>query len=48
VADLGWPWIRAVNEPLAIDANTIACGWDGTPVNYGTIVGHLVTADGLS
>jgi hypothetical protein len=48
VANLGWPQIRAVNEPLAIDANTIACGWDGTPVNYGTIVGHLVTADGLS
>jgi hypothetical protein len=48
VENLGWPQIRAVNEPLAIDANTIACGWDGTPVNYGTIVGHLVTADGLS
>jgi hypothetical protein len=47
VADLGWPWIRATNEPLAIDANTIACGWDGTPVHYGMIVGHLVTVAGL-
>jgi hypothetical protein len=36
-----------VNEPLAIDANTIACQWDGKPVDYGAIVGHLVTADGL-
>jgi hypothetical protein len=47
VADLGWPRIRAVNESLAIDADTIACEWDGTPVDYGTIVGHLVTVDGL-
>jgi len=47
VADLGWSQIRAVNEPLAIDADTIACEWDGTPVDYGAIVGHLVAADGL-
>ena len=47
MTDLGWPRIRAVNEPLAIDAETIACGWDGTPVDYGAIVGHLVVADGL-
>jgi hypothetical protein len=47
VADLGWPWIRAVNEPLAIDADTIACEWDGAPVDYGTIVGHLATVDDL-
>jgi hypothetical protein len=47
VVDLGWPHIRAVNEALAIDAGTIACGWDGKPVNYGAIVGHLVRADGL-
>jgi len=47
VADLGWPAIRAVNESLAIDADTIACEWDGTPVDYGTIVGHLATVDGL-
>jgi hypothetical protein len=46
MTDLGWPRIRAVNELLAIDADTIACGWDGKPVDYGTIVGHLVTADG--
>jgi hypothetical protein len=47
VADLGWPSIRAVNESLAIDADTIACEWDGRPVDYGTIVGHLATVDGL-
>jgi len=47
VADLGWPRIRAVNESLAIDADTIACEWDGRPVDYGTIVGHLATVDGL-
>jgi Domain of unknown function (DUF222)/HNH endonuclease len=44
---LGWPRIRAANAPLAIDANTNACVWDGTPVDYGTVVGHLVVADGL-
>ena len=47
VVDLGWPQIRAVNESLAIDADTIACEWDGAAVDYGTIVGHLATADGL-
>ena len=47
VADLGWPAIRAVNESLAIDADTIACEWDGRRVDYGTIVGHLATVDGL-
>jgi hypothetical protein len=47
VADLGWPRLRAVNEPLAITAETIACEWDGSPVDYGAIVGHLVVVDGL-
>ena len=47
VTDLGWPQIRAVNEPLAIDADTIACEWDGRPVDYGAIVGHLVVVDDL-
>jgi len=47
VDDLGWPRIRAVNESLGIDADTIACEWDGRPVDYGTIVGLLVAADGL-
>jgi hypothetical protein len=47
VADLGWPRIRVVNAPLSITADTIACGWDGTPANYGEIVGHLWVADGL-
>jgi hypothetical protein len=46
-ADLGWPRIRAANEPLRITADTIACEWDGTPVNYGAIIGHLVVADRL-
>jgi uncharacterized protein DUF222/HNH endonuclease len=48
LVDLGWPRIRAANEPLAIDASTIAGPWDGTPVDYARIVGHLVTADGLA
>ncbi len=39
VADLGWPRIQAMNEPLAINADTIACQWDGKPVDYGAIVG---------
>jgi len=47
VVDLGLPAIRAVNESLAINADTIACEWDGRPVDYGTIVGHLATVDGL-
>jgi hypothetical protein len=47
-ADLGWPRLQAMNEPLAIDAETIACEWDGSPVDYGAIVGHLVVVDGLT
>jgi hypothetical protein len=47
-AALGWPQIRAANEALRIDADTIAGPWDGTPVDYGRIVGHLATADGLT
>jgi hypothetical protein len=46
--DLGWPRIRATNKPLAIDASTIAGPWDGTPVDYARIVGHLATAEGLA
>jgi len=46
-ADLGWPRIRAANASLAIDAETIACEWDGKPADYGAIVGHLVACDGL-
>jgi hypothetical protein len=37
-----------VTTPHAIDVDTIACEWDGTPVNYGAVVGHLVVADGLT
>jgi Domain of unknown function (DUF222)/HNH endonuclease len=48
VAKLGWPQIRAANEALQIDADTIAGPWDGTPVDYGRIVGHLAAADGLA
>jgi hypothetical protein len=48
VAELGWSQIRAANEVLNIDAGTIAGPWDGTPVDYGRIVGHLATADGLT
>ncbi|HEU4728432.1 MAG TPA: DUF222 domain-containing protein [Kofleriaceae bacterium] len=45
---LGWPTIRAANIALDIDAETIACGWDGTSMRYGTVVDQLVTADGLT
>jgi uncharacterized protein DUF222/HNH endonuclease len=45
---LGWPQIRAANEPLAIDAETIACEWDGNPVDYGRVVDELVVVDGLT
>ena len=45
--DLGWPHMRAANEVLAIDANTIACGWDGSQINYGMVIDDLVVADGL-
>ena len=45
MADLGWPRIRAANAPLSIAADTIACGWDGKPADYGEIVGHLLIAD---
>ena len=45
MADLGWPGIRAANASLAITADTIACGWDGTPAPYRTIVGHLAIVD---
>jgi hypothetical protein len=47
VADLGWPGIRAANALLSISADTIACGWDGRPVDYGKIAGHLAGADEL-
>ena len=46
--DLGWPWIRAANAALEIDAATAACGWDGKPAPYGAIVGHLLAADGAA
>jgi hypothetical protein len=48
VVELGWSQIRAANEALDIDADTIAGPWDGTPVDYGRIVGHLATADRLA
>jgi hypothetical protein len=45
MAELGWPAIRAANELLAIHAGTIAGPWDGTPVDYQRIVGHLAAAE---
>ncbi|HEX8114625.1 MAG TPA: DUF222 domain-containing protein [Kofleriaceae bacterium] len=48
VAELGWPQIRAANAALQVDADTIAGPWDGTPVDYGRIVGHLCAVDGLA
>jgi hypothetical protein len=47
IGELGWSRICAANAPLTIDADTIACEWDGRPVDYGAIIGHLVDADGL-
>jgi hypothetical protein len=46
-AALGWSSITAANAPLEIDANTIACEWDGTRSDYGAMVGYLLAADGL-
>jgi hypothetical protein len=46
--DLGWPTIREANEALRIDADSIACEWDGTPMRYSTVVDQLVTIDGLT
>jgi hypothetical protein len=48
MADLGWPGIRAANAPLAVTADTIACGWDGRPANYAAIVGHLLAVDSVA
>ncbi len=46
--ELGWPQIREANQSLAIDADTIACEWDGSRINYGMVVDQLVVIDGLS
>jgi len=48
VSNLGWPTIRAANQPLAISADTNACKWDGNPVDYGAVIDYLVIADGLN
>jgi hypothetical protein len=48
VHDLGWPRIRTANEALEIDAGTLACEWDGSPMRYGTVVDQLVTVDRLT
>ncbi|HEX7843208.1 MAG TPA: DUF222 domain-containing protein [Kofleriaceae bacterium] len=47
-ADAGWLQIRAANAPLAIDAETIACEWDGTPADYGRMIDHLAAIDRLA
>jgi hypothetical protein len=44
--ELGWPQLRAANEPLAIDAETIACEWDGSPVDYPRVIDELVAVGG--
>jgi hypothetical protein len=41
-ADLGWPAIRARNAGTTIRTRSM---WDGTPVAYGRVVGHLAFAD---
>jgi hypothetical protein len=46
--ELGWPQICEANQPLAIDADTIACEWDGSQVDYGMVVDQLVVVDGLA
>jgi hypothetical protein len=48
VPDLGWPRIRTANQALDIDADTIACEWDGTPMPYATLVDQLVVLDDLT
>jgi Domain of unknown function (DUF222) len=45
VASLGSPAIRAANAALSINATTIAGPWDGTPVDYARIVGHLAAVE---
>jgi hypothetical protein len=47
-SELGWPTIRAANTALALDADTIACEWDGTPMPYGTMIDQLVVVDELT
>jgi hypothetical protein len=37
----------AANAALVIDAETIACGWDNSPIDYGLVIGDLVVTDGL-
>jgi hypothetical protein len=46
-ADLGWPAIRAANAEMKIDASTPPC-WDGTPMSYRRVIGHLAFADKLT
>jgi hypothetical protein len=45
---LGWPAIRAANQDLNITAETHACEWDGTPVDYVEAIDVLVRADQLA
>ena len=42
---LGWSTIQTANAPLSITAATIAGPWDGTPVDYGRITGHLASLE---
>jgi hypothetical protein len=45
--ELSWTWLRSANSALAIDAQTIACEWDGSTADYGLIVDHRVAIDQL-
>jgi hypothetical protein len=47
-SELGWPQLRATNEPLAIDADTIACEWDGSSVDYARVIDELAVVNGLT
>jgi hypothetical protein len=44
----GFPALRAEHLDLAITADTPACGWDGTRVDYGLVIDGLVRIDDLA
>jgi hypothetical protein len=44
-ANLGWPAILSANEALQITNETLACGWDGLPVDYHLAIDALVRYD---
>jgi hypothetical protein len=44
-ANLGWPSILTANETLQITNETLACGWDGMPVDYYLATDALVRSE---